>query len=86
MISGDNELFDYNSMGSDFGEVQELDRRRHIPIDSNSMKYLFWNETWTQVAYEYESNPLLFSNHTLGAKYLYLRMPTFWHLFGIFRT
>ena len=89
----DDEFFDYTSLESDggegsdvHGEVLEISTRRHCPIDPNSIKYLFRDETWTQLSNEYEPSPIPFFGDTPGVKSTYPRMPTFLHLFGIFWT
>ena len=89
--SKDDDLFDYDLIRSDFEkdhkvykEAHGLGRRRHVPIDPNSIKYLFYEETWFQFANEYEPSSLPFCGNAPRVKYTYPRMPTFLHLFGIF--
>ena len=65
--NGEDELFGSNATKSDArqkndvpGKFHEMGRIKHIPINPISIKNLFWNETQSQVANEYEPNPLPF--------------------------
>ena len=90
---GDNDFLDSDSIstdnredGEDNEDVPNVQRRRQARLHSNSIKFLYRNETWSQASNEYDSPPIPFSGETLGVKESYPSMPTFLHLFGIFWT
>jgi hypothetical protein len=68
------------------GKVQDAAsaERSNIPINPNSVKHVYRDETWTQFTNEYAPGTLPFTGDPLGVKKSYPRMPSFLHLFGLF--
>jgi hypothetical protein len=79
--SSDNEDEGHEEFKVDDGGV-----RRPIPIDPNSIKHIFREETWSQSTNEYALGMLHFIGEPPGMKKSYRRMPSFLHLFGLFWT
>jgi hypothetical protein len=70
------------------GQVQGATgaERSNVPIDPNSVKHVYRDETWTQFTNEYAPGTLPFTGDPPGVKKSYPRMPSFLHLFGLFWT